>query len=90
MNDKKVIFKWLKNKSVSDWLETAPEDTWEEWVQTSLDELNDGIENLVLFGPEVYFILERTNIKNSEAISELLIEFYNEELKKIQKWNPKN
>lgn len=82
--DKKIIFKKLKEISIGDWLETAPNDGWDVWVITSLDELKDGVDNLVLFGAEVLFIIESTNITDPTHILNILIEFYNEELKNIK------
>lgn len=84
--NKESLFKWLKQKSVFDWLESSAPygDSWEEWVITSLRELNGGVDNLVLFGPEISFIMDNFNIINPSKIQQLLIEFYNKELEKIK------
>ena len=83
--DREMIFKWLKKKSVEDWELNSKEegDSWEEWVFTSIEELNKGIDSLKLFGDEVYFLIEWFGVFSEIKIHKLLVEFYNFELKKI-------
>lgn len=85
-SNKETVFRWLKKKSIGDWLEVSAVhgDTWEEWVQSSIDELNKGRESLILFGPEVIFIMEWLQILSPDDIIKLLLEFYNKELKDIK------
>ena len=84
---KEVLFRWLKKKSITDWLEISAieGDTWELWVKTSIEELtNNGKDALILFGPEVLYIMEHHKIFEPDKIFDILIEFYNEELNKIK------
>lgn len=80
---KRLLFNQFKKIALIEWGEysLAYGDTWEEWVNSSLNALNE--DKLELFGYEITIMVKKFNMGGLDEIKKYLLEFYKLEKQKM-------